>query len=174
MPRRPACLQVGIEVDAFLRTSHPDIFAAGDVVNFYNPVLDKRMRVEHEENANLTGMLAGHGMAGQPTAYEHLPCVYSTLFECSYDAVGELDPRLDIVYDWQEPFRKGTAYYLEKAACAACCCGIFRAGWMPPARSLPSPDRLARPACGAGLWGNEQSGPQPSLAQRHPYQERQR
>ena len=71
----------GIQVDAAMRTSHPDIFAAGDVANFYSPVLDKRMRVEHEENANLTGMLAGQGMAGQPGRYETLPSVYSTLFD---------------------------------------------------------------------------------------------
>jgi NADPH-dependent 2,4-dienoyl-CoA reductase/sulfur reductase-like enzyme len=49
----------GIRVDASLRTSHPDIYAAGDVANFYNPALDKRLRVEHEDNANMMGRLAG-------------------------------------------------------------------------------------------------------------------
>ena len=103
----------GIRVDPALRTSHEDIFAAGDVISFYNSLLDRRLRVEHEENANLSGQLAGLGMAGQPQVYDHLPAVYSSLFEISYDAVGELDPSSEIFYDWQEPFRKGVIYYLR-------------------------------------------------------------
>lgn len=103
----------GLMVDPFLRTNHPDIFAAGDVISFYNSALDRQMRVEHEENANLTGQSAGMGMAGELTRYDYLPSVYSTLFDISYDAVGDLDPRLTMVYDWQEPFRKGVVYYLH-------------------------------------------------------------
>ncbi len=101
----------GILVDEAMRSSHPHIFAAGDVVNFYNPLLEKRMRVEHEENANLTGMIAGQGMAGELGQYHTLPSVYSKLFGINYDAVGELDPALDIIYDWQEPFSEGVIYY---------------------------------------------------------------
>jgi hypothetical protein len=52
-------------------------------------------------------------MAGQPGRYEMLSSVYSTLFDIHYDAVGELDPQFTIVYDWQEPFKKGVAYYLS-------------------------------------------------------------
>lgn len=103
----------GIHVDESMRTSQPAIFAAGDAANYYHPVLGRRIRAEHEENANLTGMLAGQGMAGQPGRYEALSSVYSTLFDLHYDAVGDLDPRLPIVYDWEEPFIKGTAYYLD-------------------------------------------------------------
>jgi len=103
----------GIQVDEQLHAGHADVFAAGDVINFYNPILAKHMRVEHEENANLTGQLAGLGMAGQPAKYDHLPSVYSTLFDISYDAVGELDPQCPIVFDWQAPFQKGVAYYLK-------------------------------------------------------------
>lgn len=103
----------GILVDEHLRTNHPDIYAAGDVSNFYSPVLSMRMRVEHEENANLGGMLAGQAMAGQPEPYQILPSVYSTLFGISYDAVGELDPALEITYDWQDPLQKGAFYYMK-------------------------------------------------------------
>ena len=49
----------GIVVDAHCRTSHPSIYAAGDVANFHNPALDARMRVEHEDNANTMGKVAG-------------------------------------------------------------------------------------------------------------------
>ena len=58
----------GIVVDALLRTSHPDIYAAGDVANFANPALGKRMRVEHEDNANTMGRQAGRSMAGDHSA----------------------------------------------------------------------------------------------------------
>lgn len=105
----------GILVDDGLRTGHPDIFAAGDVARFYNPTLGKRLRVEHEDNANSMGMLAGRAMAGEAVKYDHLPYFYSDLFEFGYEAVGELDSRMEIVADWQEPFRKGVLYYLNES-----------------------------------------------------------
>ena len=103
----------GIVVDELLRTSAPDIFAAGDVANFFNPTLGIRMRVEHEDNANTMGAAAGRAMAGQGAQYTHLPFFYSDLFALGYEAVGELDPRHETVADWKEPFREGVVYYLK-------------------------------------------------------------
>ncbi len=103
----------GIIVDEMLRTSHPDIYAAGDVANFYSILLEKRMRVEHEDNANVMGEMAGRNMAGQSDVYHHQPFFYSDLFDLGYEAVGELDANLDMVEDWKEPFRKGVIYYLR-------------------------------------------------------------
>jgi NADPH-dependent 2,4-dienoyl-CoA reductase/sulfur reductase-like enzyme len=103
----------GIVVDELLRTSAPDIFAAGDVANFYNPALGIRMRVEHEDNANTMGAAAGRSMAGKGMPYTHLPFFYSDLFALGYEAVGELDPRLEIESRWKEPFREGVIYYLK-------------------------------------------------------------
>lgn len=103
----------GIAVDESLRTSAPDIFAAGDVASFVNPSLGKRIRVEHEDNANTMGRAAGESMAGQSVLYHHLPFFYSDLFDLGYEAVGELDPRLEIVEDWKEPYRAGVLYYLK-------------------------------------------------------------
>src|SRR5437773_12446288 len=54
----------GIVVDAFCQTSEPDVYAAGDVANFANPALGTRLRVEHEDNANTMGRVAGLNMAG--------------------------------------------------------------------------------------------------------------
>ena len=105
----------GIVVDEFLRTSAPDIYAAGDVANFYNPALAKRLRVEHEDNANTMGREAGRAMAGKGSPYHHLPFFYSDLFELGFEAVGELDPRLEIFEDWKEPHREGVIYYLREA-----------------------------------------------------------
>src|SRR5687768_7849435 len=63
----------GIEVDRQLRTSRPDIYPAGDVASFHNPELGKRIRVEHEDNANTMGETAGRNMAGAGLEYDHLP-----------------------------------------------------------------------------------------------------
>lgn len=102
----------GIVVDASLRTTHPDVFAAGDVARFDAPSLG-RMRVEHEDNAVTMGHAAGRSMAGDPAAYSHLPFFYSDLFELGYEAVGQLDPRGEMVADWKEPFHQGVVYYLR-------------------------------------------------------------
>jgi len=103
----------GIVVDELLRSSVPEIYAAGDVANFFNPALGMRMRVEHEDNANTMGAAAGRSMAGQGAPYTHLPFFYSDLFALGYEAVGELDPRLEVVSEWKEPFREGVLYYLK-------------------------------------------------------------
>jgi 3-phenylpropionate/trans-cinnamate dioxygenase ferredoxin reductase subunit len=102
----------GIWVDETLHTSQPDIFAAGDVAEFENPVLNKRMRIEHEDNANTMGSQAGRNMAGANEPYHHLSYFYSDLFELGYEAVGELDSRLEIYIDWKEKYQKGVIYYL--------------------------------------------------------------
>jgi 3-phenylpropionate/trans-cinnamate dioxygenase ferredoxin reductase component len=103
----------GIVVDEFLRTSDPDIYAAGDVAEFYNPILAKRMRVEHEDNANSMGRLAGRNMAGMMEPYDHLPSFYSDMFELGYEAVGEVDSRLETFADWKRPNEEGVVYYLK-------------------------------------------------------------
>ncbi|MEW9572148.1 NAD(P)/FAD-dependent oxidoreductase [Rhodanobacter sp. Si-c] len=103
----------GIVVDAQLRSSDPDIWAAGDVANFYNPALDRRLRVEHEDAAIGMGRHAGRAMAGVADSYDTLPFFYSDLFDLGYEAVGLLDARLQVVEDWREPCREGVVYYLE-------------------------------------------------------------
>ncbi len=102
----------GVVVDEMLHTSHADIFAAGDVAEFHNPALGKRLRIEHEDNANTMGTQAGKNMAGAEQPYHHLSFFYSDLFELGYEAVGELDSRLEIFADWKEPFKKGVIYYM--------------------------------------------------------------
>ena len=104
----------GIEVDRQLRTSDLSIFAAGDVANFPNALLGKRTRVEHEDNANTMGKVAGRIMAGSTELYDHLPFFYSDLFDLGYEAVGDLDARLETVVDWKQEFREGVIYYMEK------------------------------------------------------------
>lgn len=106
-------IEDGIRVDEFTRTDHPHIYAAGDVASFYNPALGKRLRVEHEDNANTMGSIAGQNMAGRAVRYDHLPFFYSDLFELGYEAVGDTDSRLQMVEDWKNPYHEGVVYYLQ-------------------------------------------------------------
>jgi 3-phenylpropionate/trans-cinnamate dioxygenase ferredoxin reductase subunit len=103
----------GIVVDDRLRASDPHVYAAGDVASFRNSALEKRLRVEHEDNANTMGRIAGRNMAGAGEPYDHLPFFYSDLFEFGYEAVGEVDARLETFADWKEPHREGVIYYLK-------------------------------------------------------------
>ncbi len=103
----------GVVVDEYLRTRLEHVYAAGDVANFHSPALDRRLRVEHEDNANTMGETAGRNMAGARRRYDHLPFFYSDLFDLGYEAVGEIDARHRIVADWKERFREGVIYYLD-------------------------------------------------------------
>jgi len=105
----------GIIVDEFLCTSHADIHAAGDVAAFFSPALGTRIRVEHEDNANVMGQLAGRNMAGKFEPYHHLPFFYSDLFELGYEAVGEVDSRLETFADWTRPNEEGVIYYIQNS-----------------------------------------------------------
>jgi NADPH-dependent 2,4-dienoyl-CoA reductase/sulfur reductase-like enzyme len=107
-------LDDGIVVNEVLATSNPDVYAAGDVAMFYNSALGERTRVEHEDNALMMGRQAGRNMVGAAEPYLHQPYFYSDLFELGYEAVGDLDARLETVADWEEPFHKGVIYYLQQ------------------------------------------------------------
>jgi 3-phenylpropionate/trans-cinnamate dioxygenase ferredoxin reductase subunit len=108
----------GIAVDGCLRTSDASIFAAGDVANFYSPQLGRRLRVEHEDNALTMGKAAGRAMAGWEAEYTHLPFFYSDLFDLGYEAVGDLDPRGEMVADWKRQFEEGVVYYMRNGRVA--------------------------------------------------------
>lgn len=102
----------GIVVDEFLQTSDSHIYAAGDVASFPVKALGKFMRIEHWDNARMQGRYAGENMAGAQRAYEYLPYFYSDLFDLGFEAVGDLDGRLQTFADWKEKFREGVVYYL--------------------------------------------------------------
>ncbi len=103
----------GIVVDEFTRTSHPDIHAAGDVAEFPSLALQKRMRIEHWDHAREHGRCAGINMAGGEQPYTALPFFFGDFFDLGFEAVGELDPTLEVDAVWREPFREGIVYYLR-------------------------------------------------------------
>jgi 3-phenylpropionate/trans-cinnamate dioxygenase ferredoxin reductase component len=104
----------GIVVDEYGRASgREDVFAAGDVARFPVVPLGVSMRIEHEDHANTHGKVVGSNMAGAGIVYDHLPFFYSDLFDLGYEAVGQVDSRLEAVESWQEPNRKGIVTYVE-------------------------------------------------------------
>lgn len=102
----------GIVVDARLRTSSDDVFAAGDVADYPDRILGRR-RVEHVDNAEQMGRQAGRNLAGADEDYTHTPYYYSAVFGTRYEAVGTLDASLDTVEDWTTEYEKGVVYYLD-------------------------------------------------------------
>ena len=71
----------GIVVDEFLRSSVPDVFAAGDVAATWNPMYNRRIRMEHWANALNQGQTAAHNMLGQEAPYAKLPYFYSDQYD---------------------------------------------------------------------------------------------
>ena len=90
-----------------------DVFAAGDVAHFPAAVLGTELRIEHEDHAKSHGKQVGANMAGADQPYDHLPFFYSDLFELGYEAVGQVDARLETLAEWREPNRKGLVSYLD-------------------------------------------------------------
>ena len=70
-------------------------------------------RVEHWDHAIQHGKCAGANMAGADTPYPGLPMFYSDLFDLGWEAVGEVDAKLDTDAVWKEPFREGVVFYLR-------------------------------------------------------------
>lgn len=104
----------GVVTNSLLQTSHPDIFSAGDNTSFPQSWSEAQARVEHWDNALNQGRLAGKNMTGARENYSYMPYFFSDLFDLGYEAVGEIDSRLETFVDWQEENKKGVVYYLKE------------------------------------------------------------
>jgi 3-phenylpropionate/trans-cinnamate dioxygenase ferredoxin reductase component len=78
----------GVLVDAHLRTSDPDIFAAGDVAAVDHPLLHTRVRVEHWANALNGGPVAAKSMLGQDAAQDFLPYFFTDQYDLGMEYAG--------------------------------------------------------------------------------------
>ncbi len=90
----------GIVADEALRTSDPDIFAAGDVANAFNPLLGRRIRVEHWANALNSGPAAAQSMMGKDVSYDRVPYFFTDQYDLSMETAGLPEPGSydDVVY----------------------------------------------------------------------------
>ncbi|MGW7546008.1 NAD(P)/FAD-dependent oxidoreductase [Streptomyces sp. NPDC054770] len=82
----------GIAVDERLRTSDPDIYAAGDVAAFPHALFDTRLRVEHWANALNGGPAAARSMLGQDVTYDRVPYFFTDQYDLGMEYSGWAPP----------------------------------------------------------------------------------
>lgn len=90
-------IDTGIVVNEFCETSIPDVYAAGDVVEFPDTIFNKIRHVEHWENAFEQGKHAAKVMTGTIEPYIFLPFFFSDVFDVSYEYFGDNESATDII-----------------------------------------------------------------------------
>jgi 3-phenylpropionate/trans-cinnamate dioxygenase ferredoxin reductase component len=104
----------GVVVDERLRTSDPDVHAAGDAAALWHPALGRRLRVEHWANALNGGPAAARAMLGSDAAYDRLPYFFTDQYDLGmeytgYAAPGEYD---EVVVRGDQSSREFVAFWL--------------------------------------------------------------
>ena len=82
----------GVLVDGRLRTSDPDVFAVGDIAGHDHPVLGRRVRVEHWDNAIHQARAAARVMLGGDQPYDRLPYFFTDQYDLGMEYVGSVGP----------------------------------------------------------------------------------
>jgi NADPH-dependent 2,4-dienoyl-CoA reductase/sulfur reductase-like enzyme len=88
----------GILVNEYLQTSHPDVFAAGDVANYQDVLFEKRRRVEHWDNAVSQGQYCARSFMGDKAPFKHVPYFFSDVFDLSYEYWGDSSEADQVVH----------------------------------------------------------------------------
>ena len=87
----------GVVTDAALRTSAPDVFAAGDVASAFHPLYDRQVRVEHWANALNQGPAAARSMLGQEVSYDRVPYFFTDQYDLGMEYSGLAGPHDTVV-----------------------------------------------------------------------------
>jgi 3-phenylpropionate/trans-cinnamate dioxygenase ferredoxin reductase subunit len=104
----------GVLVDAALRTSDPDVYAAGDVASVEYPQLQRRLRVEHWSNALNGGPAAARSMLGQDVGYDRVPYFFTDQYDLGMEYTGHAEPGGydQVVFRGDVPGREFIAFWL--------------------------------------------------------------
>jgi 3-phenylpropionate/trans-cinnamate dioxygenase ferredoxin reductase subunit len=103
----------GIVADASLRTSAPDVFAAGDVASAFHPRYGRRLRVEHWANALNQGVVVAHSMLGRGRPYTRLPYFFTDQYDLGMEYIGLHAPTDRLVLRGKPESRRLHAFWLD-------------------------------------------------------------
>ena len=103
----------GIVVDEYCRTTVADIYAAGDVANHFHPVFERRMRVEHWQNAMQQGAAAARNMLGAGQPYDPVHWFWSDQYDVNLQYAGFHQAWDRIVMRGSVAARNFLAFYLK-------------------------------------------------------------
>lgn len=106
----------GVLVNQYMQTSVPDIYAAGDVANFFDPVFRRHRRIEHWDNAVKQGRIAALNMLGQRHAYRTVSYFFSTVFDLSFNFLGDTAGATERVLRGAPKERSFAVLYLDQSA----------------------------------------------------------
>jgi 3-phenylpropionate/trans-cinnamate dioxygenase ferredoxin reductase subunit len=107
-------LDNGIRVDAALRSSAPNVFAAGDVANAWHPMLDRHLRVEHWANALNQGPAAARSMLGMDVSYDRVPYFFSDQYDVGMEYSGHGEGADEVVIRGDMDAREFIAFWLRE------------------------------------------------------------
>ncbi|HET9110873.1 MAG TPA: FAD-dependent oxidoreductase [Ktedonobacterales bacterium] len=110
--------QQGVLVDDHLRASAPDVFAAGDVAAFVDPIMG-RFHFEHWDNAIASGQTAAINMTDGDQRYVHVPYFFSDQFDLSINMLGYPTPDSDVIIRGDIAQDAFTAVYVRDGAIRA-------------------------------------------------------
>ena len=104
----------GVVTDERLRTSDPDVFAAGDVANAFHPLLGKHIRVEHWANARHQPVAAAKAMLGRDVSYDRVPYFYTDQYDLGMEYAGYVEPGeySAVIFRGDVPGREFVAFWL--------------------------------------------------------------
>lgn len=102
----------GIVVDQFCATNIPGVYAAGDVANWWHAAQERRIRVEHFDNAALQGAAAGRSMAGLPETYAPIPYFWTDQYDVNLQYAGFTGSVEEIVLRGESDTAPVTVFYL--------------------------------------------------------------
>jgi 3-phenylpropionate/trans-cinnamate dioxygenase ferredoxin reductase component len=103
----------GVLVDEHLRTSAPDVFAAGDVANAWHPFYGRSVRVEHWANALNQGPVAARSMLGLEATYDEIPYFFSDQYDAGMEYSGYATDWDEVVFRGDVEAREFIAFWLK-------------------------------------------------------------